>query len=95
MLRVKFAKQTSMRTNYKELEDFSALERTRFNNKKRKNVSSKEERQVKQQQIKDCANAKFSLDDPRHVRFTNSTASIICTDAIPTNAVNCGDSKML
>ena len=51
--------------------------------------------------VKDCANAKFSLDDPRHVRhvrhvrFTNSIASMICTDAIPTNVVNCKGFKNL
>ena len=44
MLCIKFAKQTSMRTEYKELEDFSALNQTRLNNRKRKNVSSEEDR---------------------------------------------------
>ena len=52
-------------------------------------VSSEEERLAKQQKIKDCASAKFSRDDLRHVRITNSIASMICTDVTPTNVVNC------
>ena len=57
----------------------------RLNNRRRKQVSSEEERPAKQQKIEDNANAKFSRDDPRHVQITNSIASMICTDAIPTN----------
>ena len=73
---------------HKEFEDLLALKKTRLNNQKRKNVSAEEERPAKQRKIEECANAKFSRDDPRHVRITNSIASMICTDATPINMVN-------
>ena len=56
-----------------------------LNNIKCKNVSSEEERPAKQQKIQDCAYAKVNRNDSRHVRITNSIASMICIDAIPTN----------
>ena len=55
---------------HKEFEDLSALKQTRLNNRKWKNVSSEKERPAKQQKIEDCANAKFSRDDQRHVYST-------------------------
>ena len=35
-----------------------------------------------------CINAKYSRDDPRQIRITNSLASMICADAVPTNIIN-------
>ena len=73
---------------WKIYEELSALKQQRMsiNNRKRKMADSDEGKPSKQPKMTDIA--KFSRDDPRQIKITNSIASMVCTDGVATNIVS-------
>ena len=71
---------------WKIFEELSSIKQERMNNRKRKNTFTEGENPKKQLKMTDVT--KFSRDDPRQTKITNSIASMVCADGIPTNIVN-------